>query len=360
MELSERGSAAFAGKLLHRLGAELVKVEGPEGDPLRSSGSPRHTRGSATTTAAFDYFNDGKPSRVVKDISKLEELVRGADAFVLDLDLNRYAHWGLATQTLDQLGARVVCALSPFGLTGPYAAYTGTEFVTSSFGGMAVGIGEPAREPLRMPLMQSAIQAGLVGAIALLGALVDPQESSAVIDVSETDVWATVHAGTTMSSFLFSNRLRRRAGRRVEGQPYPHQLFSCKDGWISVQGSERHQFEQLVEMVGAPEWLTDGRFGTRMNMNNSHADEIDELMRPWFMERTRQEIFAECRNRKIPAAPVHTIEEARTDSNLVDRACFESYEGATGVEISVPRIPLRFESASLRPAGSVPRIEDRR
>lgn len=353
VELNERGSASYAGKLLHRLGADVVKVESPEGDPVRRHGSPRHESGGRTTTAAFDCFNDGKLSTLVEQPAHLRQLLKGADAFVLDLELARYAAWGLAVDQLAELGARVVCCITPFGLTGPYARFRGPDAVVSAYGGMSVGIGDPKREPLHMPLMQSAIQGGVIGSIATLGALLEGS-GTAVLDISESDVWATLHAGTTMVSFLFSNRLRRRAGRRLLGQPYPHQLFECKDGLIALQASERHQYQQLVEMVGSPEFMTNRRFGTRMQMNNEHADEIDALLAPWFMSRTRAEIFAECQARSIPAAPVQTIQEARSHPSLLARETFETYKGATGVEVTVPRIPMKFRFAEIRPAAAVP------
>lgn len=358
MELSERSSAAYAGKLLRRFGAEVVKIEPPAGDPMRRSGSRVQEAGGASTTAAFDYFNEGKTSRIVSDPSALAELVDGADALVLDLELPRLAAWGLTIETLGSLRCGVVAAISPFGLSGPYAGFAGPELVTGAFGGASVGIGEPVRAPLKMPLSQGAIQAGLVASIAIMGVLAGEDgrhgDRPTVIDISETDVWATVHTGTTLVAFLFRNRLRRRQGRRVLGQPYPHQLFRCKDGFIAVQASEKHQLKQFVEMVGSPAWLTDRRFGSRHEMNDKHADEIDRLLEPWFLPRTREEIFRECRERRIPAAPVRSIAEVRNDGALVERGCFESYRGATGVEVTAPRPPFRYRFGELAPSGPVP------
>lgn len=363
VELSERGAAAYAGRCLRRMGADLLKLEPPGGDPLRRSGSPVHTAGgrTTTTTAAFDYFNEGKTTRVLDEHAvpaDLARLVAGCDVFVLDIEPTRYEAYGLTVEGLASLGARIVCAITPFGLTGPYRDFAGPEIVTSAFGGMSVGIGEPHRPPLKMPLMQSAIQGGLVGSIAAMGALAgDTDTNGSVIDISESDVWATVHAGTTMVSFLFSNRLRRREGRRVQGQPYPHGLFRCKDGLIAMQASERHQWESFLDMVGNPEWGTDRRFGSRMQMSTEHADEIDEMLAPWFMARTREEIFAECRARKIPAAPVYAVDEVRGQQALLERHCLEIYTGATGVEVTVPAPPFRFRHAVLAPAGPVPVLE---
>ena len=356
IELSERGAAAYAGKLLRRLGAEVIKVEPPEGDLLRKKGSRRHQADGRTTTPAFDFFNDGKTTRICSGAAELSGLVAGADAFIVDLELPGYDAWGLDPATLDTLGARIVCAITPFGFTGPYAGYKGRELATSAFGGMNVGIGEPGRPPLNMPFMQTALQAGLTAAIAVIGDLVEvgDRDETTVVEISETDVWATIHAGTTMVSFLFSNRLRKREGRRVLGQPYPHSIFRCKDGWIAVQASERHQYNQFMEMVGNPQWAMDWKFGNRMRMNNKHADEIDTLLADWFGSRTRQEIFAECRRRKIPAAPVRNVSEVRADPDLVSRGVFETYTGATGVEVTVPVPPFRFRNAGLTPPGPVP------
>lgn len=358
VELSERGSAGYAGKVLRRLGAAVGKLEPEAGDRLRTTQSRPHEGPPGATTPAFDFFAEGKSTHLLRTQRDLLAALDGADAFVLDLELRRYSRHWLDASTLSRLPARVVCAITPFGLTGPYRDYAGPEIVTASFGGMTVGIGQPARPPLKMPFMQTAIQAGLIAATSVMGALFDPPtaEGAMVIDVSETDVWATVHAGTTMVAFLFSNRMRRREGRRVLGQPYPHQLFRCGDGWIAVQASERHQWESFVEMVGSPDFLTDRRFGSRMEMNFKHADEIDRLLAPWFLARTRAEIFEQCRARRIPAAPVRGLAEVRADAELAEIGAFETYPNASGVPITVPTPPFRFRNAQLEPAGEVPAL----
>lgn len=356
VELSERGAAAYAGKLLRRLGAGLVKVEPPEGDPLRRRGSRRHEADGRTTTAAFDFLNEGKRSEAVRDPARLRALVAGADVFVLDPEPARYAAWGLDADALDGLGCAAVCAITPFGLSGPCRGYRGPEIVASAFGGSSAGIGEPGRPPLKLPLAQTAIQAGLVAAIAALGAIHDPPPDggASVADIAECDVWATIHTGTTVVSWLFSNRLRSRQGRRVLGQPYPHQLFRCADGWIAIQASERSQHERFIEMVGAPAWAAGRRFGSRLDMNDRHADEIDALLAPWFRARTREEIFAECRARRIPAAPVRSVADVRADPDLRAAGAFETFEGATGARLTLPAPPYRFDGAAIAPPGPVP------
>lgn len=170
-----------------------------------------------------------------------------------------------------------IVALTPFGLSGPYANFKGPEAITAAFGGVTYAIGEEQREPLRPPGRQGLVQSGLAGAIVALAAVhafksnqgADPTAATGVVDISEADIWATLHMGTTLVAYLFGNRIRKRSGNRVAGQPFPHQLFECADGWIAVQASERHQFEAFPEMLGNPTWLADRELGSRSDMNRS-------------------------------------------------------------------------------------------
>jgi crotonobetainyl-CoA:carnitine CoA-transferase CaiB-like acyl-CoA transferase len=354
LEFSHRGPAAYAGKMLRRLGATVVKAEGPSGDPLRQRFSRRAERDGRVTTPAFDFFNEGKTSVLVASGDDLRQRIAQADVFICDLPITQYERWGLSVAELDALPCRLVAALTPFGLTGPYASYQGSELTASAFGGTSMAIGERGRPPLKMPLMQTAIQAGLMAAIGVAGFFADPADGTTVLDISETDVWATIHTGTTVVAYLFSNQVRRRSGRRVAGLPFPHQLFRCKDGWISIQASEREQYRQFMDMVGSPEWAEDRRYGSRVTMAAVHGDEVDALLAPWFMDRTREEIFAECRRRRIPAAPVQSIREVRNDERLAEAGAFETYTGGAGVSVTVPAPPFRFRDTPVCPPGDVP------
>jgi formyl-CoA transferase len=383
VEFSERGAGAYAGKLLRRLGAEVVKVETADGDPLRRRGSFRHAADGRHTTAAFDYFNEGKSVVTLTSGAELVDLCAGADACVIDLEPARRAALGVDRELIEKLPVRVVALISPFGESGPYAGYRGPEIVTAGFGGVNVAIGHPGREPLAIPLMQGAVQGGLIAGIALLGHLAglpgggadggaagQPDRDGgapagadagpAVAEISVTDVWATVHTGTTLVAYLFGNRLRGRYGRRVLGAPYPHQLFECRDGWIAIQASERHQYREFLDMVGRADWYEQRPFGSRRVMNDERADEVDAALAPWFTARTRAEIFAECKRRKIPAAPVQTVSEVRVDPALRERGCLETFTGGTGVPVTAPRPPFRFRNTSLTPPGPVPPREESR
>ncbi|MPZ24926.1 MAG: hypothetical protein GEV12_00355 [Micromonosporaceae bacterium] len=369
VELSERGAGGYAGKLLRRLGAEVVKLEAGEGDPLRHRGSFPHRADGRHTTAAFDYFNEGKPVAGIATGADLVRLCEGADACIVDLEPARRAALGIDHELVRRLPVRVVALISPFGESGQYAGYRGPEIVTSAFGGVNVAIGQPDRPPLKIPLMQGAVQGGLIAGIAVLGHLCGPAGESApdrpagepaVAEVSVTDVWATVHTGTTLVAYLFGNRVRGRYGHRVLGAPYPHQLFRCQDGWIAIQASEKHQYREFLEMVGKADWYAERPFGSRRAMNDEHGDAVDAALAPWFMARTRAEIAAECRRRKIPAAQVQTVSEVRDDPALRERGCLETFEGGTGVPVTAPRPPFRFRTASLTPPGPVPVREEGR
>jgi hypothetical protein len=110
-----------------------------------------------------------------------------------------------------------------------------------------------------------------------------------------------------------------------------------------VQASERKQFAAFVEMLGYPEWLTDHRFGSRLDMGNKNADVVEAHAAPWFATRLRSEVFAACRARGIPAAPVRSIGEVLADEALAADGAIVEVETSDGRRMKVPWFPARFD-----------------
>lgn len=341
-EVSVRGSAAYAGKLLSALGADVTRFEAraPESFLRRYSFRSDHP---SSTTAAYAYFTAGRGPAVDIEATGLVDVDDRFDICLIDVAPHDFDDWGLDAERLQKL-APIVASITPFGLSGPYSGYRGSELTTMAFGGISSGIGSPKREPLRIPLMQSAQQAGLIAAIVSVGYLgaADSGGSRVLIDVSESDVWATVHAGTSMISFLFANRKRGRGGRRVLGLPFPHGIFRCKDGHISIQSGRRFRYEGFLEMVGKQDWIETRPYGSRLEMQNTHFETIHEELMPWFMQRTRQQVFDECARRDIPSAPVRTLPEVLADEALIGRDAFEDVQAPDGSILRVPASPIRY------------------
>ncbi|MPZ24348.1 MAG: hypothetical protein GEU28_12620 [Dehalococcoidia bacterium] len=326
-QVGGRAAAEFAGRVFADLGAGVTAFYPPE------HRSP-------------PYLERGK--EIVRAPS-LEELGNNLTAAIDGFDL---AVVGMTRTDRKRLNldfehrpdSRLRVALvTPFGESGPYADWQGTDLECQALGGASLSVGKNDRPPLPYPGNQSGTQAGLVAVTALLAALQRDVSSTEVIEVSESDVWATFHTGTGIVNWIFHNRKRQRAGHRVADGLYPHQLFRCADGWVAVDCAEGRQWRRFLEVVGHPEWSKEPNFKDRRALD---ADRTDALLSDWFQARTRDEVFAACRAAAIPAAPVLSLEEAVSLEQLAARQFLIADAGRV-----YPGLPFR-ESA---PVAASPR-----
>jgi len=241
VELAETPAAAYAGKLLSDLGADVVKVEPPDGDPLRALGPFPGGVPHPERSGMFLYLNAGKRGVTLStDASAGHELLHGlleqADILLTDLALDRLDPLGLVAGELTRRHARLIgVAISTFGHEGPCADWHGADIVAAAMGGMNDTVGEPGRAPLVLPGYQSSMQAGAHAAGAALTALFGRRLTSAgqYVDISEADIWASFNQPGRAHIFVHEGRVRRRGGHRTMGV-YPYTVLPVRDGYISM------------------------------------------------------------------------------------------------------------------------------
>lgn len=359
VELSTHGSAAYAGRLLAAMGADVIKVEPPGGDPMRRVSMAGAT---AATNPWFEYLNAGKMSIVVDLASdrapaELEALCAPAKVFITDLDPRELTPLGVSapsSRTLMPLG--LLCSITRFGW-GRYRDLRGGELEVESFGGALIGTGSPDRPPLKLPLHQTVIQAGVVAATTVAAALL-MEPTPRWIDIAEVGVWASVHHGPAVTSAQLTGRDRKRSGRHAEGQPFPHCLFRCSDGWIAIQASERDQFAQFVEMLGHPTWLMDRKFGSRLDMGSTNAAAVEHEAAAWFEGKSRAEVFDACRRHRIPAAPVRSIAEVLGDQSLMADGALVTSETSEKRSVTLPSFPAWFGGKRIPQLHRAPMLDE--
>lgn len=362
VEYGDFVSAPYAAKLLGDLGAEVIKVEPSAGDSARRRGPFPGDIPHPERSGLFLYLNTNKLGVTLNLETPtgrllLYRLLEGADVFVHNVPPARACSLGLDYERLSAVNPKlIVVAISPYGQDGPYRDYKAYDINTQAAGGLSLGIGEPDREPLKLPLTQSGFQAGLVGALAALCALFGREATGRgqLIDVAEADVWATVHTGVGVVAWLFSGRLRQRSGRRLIGQPYPHGVFRCKDGHVALQCSERRQWERFLEMLGDPEWGRDPKYRDRLKNQEEYAEELDALLAPWLMARSREEIFQLCQEYRLPGAPLKRVDEVLSEPQLRERGFFYELDHPEAGRLTYPGLPFRFSEAPTGPSARAP------
>ena len=330
-------SAPYCTKLMADLGAEVIKVEEPgSGDESRRHGPFPNDIPHLEQSGLFLYLNTNKLGITLNVKTQagqeiLKELLKEADVFVENNPPQHMADLGLGYSTLKELNPRlIVTSITPYGQTGPYKDYRGYALNTAALGGQSMRTGEPNREPLAPALAQSHYQSGSMGAVATFGALISRMStgSGQHVDISESDVWATVHLGHGVHLGVFEGRKAIRAGHRTISV-YPWCILPCKDGYMCLIAIQGYQWKRFLEAMGNPEWMGDPRFRDRIAMAWEYADEVDSLVEAWLIEHTKEEIFEMCRERQITFAPVRDIAEVAHDPHFEERGYF--------VEIDRPR-----------------------
>lgn len=363
VEVGNGLSAPYAAKLLCEMGAEVVKIERPGvGDDTRGFGPFPGDVPDREKSGMFHYLNAGKRSVAVglgsasgQDV--LNALLAKADALLVNGDVAAIESLGLAPQALQPRFPRlVVTTITPFGFGNAMSRYRGHDITVCALGGVTSAVGEATREPLTPPLQLSDYQAGIAAASGTMLALFARERTGQGqhVDISPLDVWATVHQGSGFTNYVSFGKKRRRGGRR-RPEAYPFHFLQAKDGMMCLIARDGNQWKRFVQLVGDPVLLEDPRYQDRVAMGLSYPEEVDALLRPWFAERTREEIFALCREHHIPFAPVRRIDEVLACKQLESREFFRPLPArANGVSFVVPGAPYRFSATPVAIAGPAP------
>lgn len=370
VELGRMVAAPYCTRLLAELGAGVDKVEAPGGDPARRHGPFADDRIDSEGSGLFAYLNNGKRS-IVLDVNRaadrhtLAEMLERAGVFVTNEPLALRRSLGLDTPTLRSRHPHLICvSLSVFGDSGPRALDPAETIDAYAASGVAWVIGDPAREPLIIPLLQADYQAGAHGAAAVLMALIGRRRHGGMtrrgqaIDIASADILAAA-AGTNAQIYLHYGKQRwERAGTRAfgSGGTYPYVILPCRDGAVCLIGRARQEWARLVEAMGTPDWTSDPRYQDLQAMGRDYPDEVDALLKPWLAAHTRAELLALASRFGFPLAPLRTMSEVVNSPQFAHRRFYREVPTASGGSIRVPGVPWRVEGRPAAPLVPAPRL----
>jgi crotonobetainyl-CoA:carnitine CoA-transferase CaiB-like acyl-CoA transferase len=296
----------LCGRLLADLGAEVVKVEGVEGSPARSM--PPRALGWA--------FRNWNKSGVTDDSA----LVTGADVVLhSSVEDLQPAH-----------PAQVICSMTWFGRTGPYANRQGCDDVIVGMSGWLSGSGIPEKPPLLVPGAVGSDAASIMGLWAVLAALWQRRvtgrgqciDVSALEAVIQVDTWSIANASNG-------------AQRRVRGGVQMYPTMATADGDVKVVLMSARQWHALFEWMGEPPELADPAFEEMMT-RIMRRDEIFAVLGPFLRDMTTEEATEEAQRRGIVVTPINTPASILADEHLVQRGALCDADIAPGVQGHVP------------------------
>jgi crotonobetainyl-CoA:carnitine CoA-transferase CaiB-like acyl-CoA transferase len=350
IELGGGIAAPMVGKLCADLGATVVKVEPPAGDPTRWRGPFRGGQVNPEASGTFLYLNSNKRS-VVCDLSqpdgrqRLDELVRQADLLVHNFTPRDMAAYGLDYEHYRRLNPRLVMlSITPFGLRGPYRDYAASDLTLYHAGGLGwlcPGKGTPLARPPIKPFGEHAYtQAALHGTAAALAACYGAAASGVGehLDLSVQEV-GTFFLGRTFATYTYAGVSQS----RNSPPPYePQSLYRCKDGYIYLICAEQNQWERLVEVMGDPQWAHEPRFVSR-DQRGENSEALKTYISAWTAEHSVAELFHACQQARVGAAPVLTQAQLDHDAHLQGRQYFTSQSHPVAGVVKVPGAPYRLQ-----------------
>jgi formyl-CoA transferase len=359
VEIGQVLAGPFAGAILADLGADVIKVEKPEGgDDARQMG-PAFRHGDALN---FHEFNRGKRSVALdlkspEGIAALHALLAQADILVHNMRPGVPEALGLGPAEVTARHTRLIyCAMGAFGHVGPMKDRPGYEPLLQAFGGLSSITGEPGGRPVRMGA--SVVDQG-TGMWTVIGALAALQQRArtgrgCIVNTSLLET-AMLWAGQKIGAYVNEGRLPE---RHASGHPgfVPYEAFDAADAPLLVCCGNDRLFRKFAAELGRPDWPEDPRFATN-RQRLAHKDALLPMVREEMAKRPRAAWLEHLVAAGVPCAPINTIPELLEEPQAQAVGMLVT---PPGEDFRVTAMPVSFDGTRPAPRAGAPRLDAHR
>jgi crotonobetainyl-CoA:carnitine CoA-transferase CaiB-like acyl-CoA transferase len=319
LDLSRLVAGNMLSLQLGDFGADVIKVEPPEGDPLREwrdAGKSLHWKTYCRNkrSIVLNLRNEAAKDALLRLVAKADVLIENYRPGTLE-------EMGLGPNVLLRKNPNlIVVRVSGFGQTGPYAPLPGFGTLVEAMSGFASRTGFPDREPVLPPLALADMIAGVYGAFATVTALRARENGAAkgqVIDLSLLESVFSV-LGPEAGIYAVTGKVKERSGS-ASNTSSPRNVYRCSDGhYIAVSASIQAMAKRLFVVISRPEMIEDPRFRTNTDRVNNRTL-VDQAVGAWFATKTREEALRIMREASVTAGPVYSIADAMDDPHFRER-----------------------------------------
>ncbi len=358
--------AAYAGRLLADLGADVIKVEPPGGAPERRL--PPFAGGVAGPERSLTsiHANTNKRSLVL-DLSvsggrdTFTRLLLSADVFIEATPLGRLEEWGFTDTWLEENHpALVTVSMTPFGRTGPYRHYKSSDAITNGTGGFLYSQGDDERGPCTAPSHSAYQVAGCVAATLAVAGVRHRRRSGVGqrLDVSLQEA-LTFTNSSSIARYTLENRMGRRPGAKTYGGSVTN-IYRCKDGrYVHFTANLPHMWRELTQnwmtgtILSEPQWED-------VNYRDARSDEASAVVAEFISGFTADEFVAEAQGRHLSAAPLNTVGQFVEGEQLAARHWLREIEHPVIGRYRAPGFPMRLSGTPMRVRRPAPLLDQHR
>jgi len=355
VELGQALAGPLAGVILSDMGADVIKVEKPDGGDDARLWGPPFVDGDSVS---FHANNRGKRSVTLDiksdaDVQKLKDLVRGADILIQNLRPGIVDELGIGAEAMRAVNPRLIyCSIWAFGNRGPLKYAPGFDPLLQCYAAMVTLTGRQGDPPT---FAGSAINDITTGMWCVIGALAGLQQrdrtgQGCTVDSSLLES-ATALIQTSMNVYQVTGRVPVRSGA-ASNTLVPYQIFETADRPLCIAAGNDRLFVKLARAMGHPEWsehpqMSDGR------KRAANRQVVVDAMQPVLLTRTRQDWLGIIGEAGVPCAPVNDVGELAASEQL---AAMELMQTLPGSDMRVVGLPLSFDGQRPAPTSDSPKL----
>ncbi|MGH7906495.1 MAG: CaiB/BaiF CoA transferase family protein [Candidatus Binataceae bacterium] len=362
-------AAPMAAKAFADLGAEVIKIEPPNGSAEREEGPFRMGRRNRETSGLHLYLNTNKFG-VTLDLERergrelLFRMLAGADIVFNSNPPALAERLGLDWRTIvARFPELIVASLTWFGADSPYRDLRGCDLIATHLS--SVGYETPANQvtdlgkepPLKMAGRQSDYMCGLTGATGAMMALmnqrrfgggqhVDVSQWLSMVNTNRPNIGVYFHESADAPFYL------RLFTREKKALPW---LYPCKDGWVSFSPLTDRFWAGTKKLMNYPEWAESELFATR-ELRQLNVDALEAGLIAWLSDHTRREVFEAAQAEHIPCFPVNSAAEVAGNEQYAARGFFASVAHPEAGVVRMPGAPYQFSRTPWRIVRAAPRL----
>ena len=358
VEFCQIASGPFCGMLLADFGAQVVKVEPPEGDAMRTW--PPLSQGYSEN---FASLNRGKQSIALdlkqpQDLALARQLVLEADVLVENSRPGAMQRLGLGWDWFSSRKPSLIyCSISAYGQDGPRGTEGGFDLTIQAAAGVMSVTGEPEGAPVKAGVPLADFASGLYAAYAIAALLARVRSGGAGGHIDVPMFAATLGISALQTSEYFGNGRNPRKLGSAHPRNAPYQAYAAQDGWFAIAAGNNKLWQQVCAVVGTPALLADARFASP-SLRAQHQGELKALLDPHFAARSVEHWLQGFAAAGVPCAPINGYSQALADPQAAHLQLVQPQTLPNGHLTHTVGCPVRIDGQVLQVNTSPPALDD--